>query len=51
VTHYRRHERVVHHVGHCHVVLAVEIDGNVHTTVRAGWIVAQRDHRREVAAG
>jgi hypothetical protein len=51
VTHDRSQELVVHHVRHGHVVLAVEVDGDVDPAVRAGGIIAQRDHRREVAAG
>ncbi len=55
MTHHIRHDlvEVVHHLfgRHGHVVLAIQVDGRAHPSVRAGGIVTQRDHRRQVAAG
>src|SRR5687768_11250426 len=44
---------VGHHLlrWHRHIVLAIEVDGDTHSPVRARWIVAERNHRREVTTG
>ena len=55
MTHHLRQNivEVGHHLlgRHRHVVLAIEVDGDVHSSVRARWIVTQRDHCRQVTAG